>query len=97
MASLIVRRSDRFPVGTSVGLYPGIDRIHGGKPAGSAAESQTVAADGSLTFTGAGTEGMYQLYAEVGGEIRYLQCGNFDFTPPGNLQARLAKRAAEIV
>ena len=73
MATLKVNRSDRFPVGTSVGAYPSQGRKHEGKPAGAVTEAATVAADGSLTYTSLLEGRPYQLYALVEGEHRYVR------------------------
>lgn len=96
MANVVVNRSDRYPVGTSVGAYPESARQFGSKPSGSATETQTVASDGSLTFTTLAAEGEYQLYAEVAGAHRYVRLANDSYTEPGTLQERLAARAVAI-
>lgn len=73
MATLKVNRSDLFPVGTSVGAYlTQRSRQHQSKPVGAAAETKTVAADGSLSFTTLIEGRRYMLWALVEGEHRYL-------------------------
>lgn len=58
MPSAVLKSPDVFPVGTSVGAYAlsgwptgQLPVAPGSAPVGSAVETQTVAADGSLTFT----------------------------------------------
>lgn len=80
--SLVVNRSDRFPVGQSVKAYLAGARHHDGPPAGPAVETQTVAADGSLTFTTLTADVDYVLYALVSGEHRYLNVEESTFTAP---------------
>jgi hypothetical protein len=91
--SLVVNRPDVFPVGISVSAYPAAafhDKIHA---AGTATETQTVANDGSLTFTTLSAEGTFVLYAEVAGKDRYVQCANQSFTaPPTGLIERIKER-----
>lgn len=91
--SLVVNRSDVFPVGTSVSAYPAAnahDRIHA---AGEPIETHAVANDGSLTFTTLSAEGTYVLYAEVAGKDKYIVCANQSFTaPPANLIARIREK-----
>jgi hypothetical protein len=75
MATLTLRRSDLFPVGTSVGAYPYRTgaKVEGSKPAGAPVESQTVSAEGVLTFTGLREALKYVLWAEVSpGVHRYV-------------------------
>jgi hypothetical protein len=77
MPSVIVSRSDLFPVGTTVGIYPGTSRPPDGDgPPGSAViASAAVAAGGSLTVTNAGIlQGVdYVAYAKIGNEHRYVK------------------------
>ncbi len=70
--ALVVNRSDFYPVGTSVGVWPRVARASSGPPAGAAIETAVVAHNGSLTFTGLTAGELYVLYANVGGEDRYL-------------------------
>lgn len=91
--SLVVNRSDIFPVGTSVKAYPASDTHDKVGPSGTATETQTVQNDGSLTFTTLSTEGTFVLWAEVAGKDRYVQCANQSFTaPPTNLVERIKER-----
>lgn len=73
MATVLVNRSDLWPVGTVVGIYPGgSDIADGSAPTGAAVASATVASDGSLTVTDAGLSS-YRVYvaaAQVGGVWR---------------------------
>jgi hypothetical protein len=75
MATANLSRSDTFPVGTSVGIYPGGAWNPGGAPRAQVIASATVDAAGNLSVTNAGilsgTE--YVAYALVNGENRYLK------------------------
>jgi hypothetical protein len=71
MASIVLR-SDRFPVGTSVGLYPVSQKTPGVAPAAAAVQTATVAADGTLTFVGLPDGTPYTTYATVGGVVTYV-------------------------
>jgi len=83
-ASATLNRCDIFPVGTVVAAYRRVGmRAEGGPPQAEAAATATVAADGSLTFTGlddpadAGLGPLghyvpYAAYAEVAGEHRWV-------------------------
>lgn len=89
--SLVVKRSDRFPVGTVVSAFsPPSNKHHEGKPSGVAVAAATVDASGTLTFSVA--EGVYNLWAEVAGVNVNLKAGSEEFAAPGNLKARLAAR-----
>jgi len=72
--SFVVHREDLFPVGTSVAAYLVVGRGEtpgSGAPSGAAAETQTVASDGKLTFTALTDGKSYILYA--GSPDRYLR------------------------
>src|SRR5438552_13145061 len=73
MSTLVVSRSDLYPVGTSVAAYQARGRQHEKRPAGAAIETHTVDAEGNLTFTALPERVQHQLWAEVGGEHRYLR------------------------
>lgn len=74
MASTVTLRSNqRFPVGQSVGAYLETARNDGAAPTGAAVETQTVAADGSLTFTTLTDNARYVAYAQVGGVHTYVR------------------------
>lgn len=75
MANLVLSRSDLFPVGTSVGAYPAgaAPPSHDGPPAGAALESQTVASNGTATFTTLSNDTAYVFAATVGGASRKVQ------------------------
>ncbi|HEY4451028.1 MAG TPA: hypothetical protein VGN13_05490 [Solirubrobacteraceae bacterium] len=89
--SLVVRRSDRFPVGTSVKAFAGVTVRHDGRPGGTAASEATVAADGSLTFSTLTPGALYTLYAEVGGKpVNMLAAASASFPALGTLQERIA-------
>lgn len=91
--SLVVNRPDIYPVGISVSAYPAATTHDGARPSGTASETQTVANDGSLTFTTLSAEGTFVLYAEVASKDRYILCANQSFTAPEpNLVARIKAR-----
>jgi hypothetical protein len=94
--AITVNRSDRFPVGTSVGAYPRAAHIVGGHPAGAAVETHVVAADGSCgPFTLLAADQQYVLYALVEGASRYLDVEDSSFTaPPTGLIERIDERRA---
>jgi hypothetical protein len=71
MPTLTISRSDLWPVGTSVGVYPG-DSQTPAAPGAAAITSGTVASDGSLSITNAGILAgtTYVCAAQVGGEWR---------------------------
>lgn len=78
MATVTLRRSDLFPVGTTVGIYPrgsGAPAGYDGPPRAAAIASAIVDAAGLLTVTDvgilAGTD--YNAYAKIGTEHRYAR------------------------
>jgi hypothetical protein len=77
MATVTLRRSDLFPVGTTVALYPATAQRAGAPPTAApvASASAAVDADGLLTITHANVLGYtpYVAYAAVGGEHRYAR------------------------
>lgn len=89
-------RCDRFPVGTTVGLYLANARHIGLHATGSPLEEHVVASDGSCgPFTTLEAGVQYCLYAQVGEAHRYLSISDEGFTDPGTLAARIqAKREA---
>jgi hypothetical protein len=79
MAGTTLNRSDLFPVGTQVAAYKRVGIPEGSPRGGAPVATATVAADGSLTFTGleepSWTIGRYvphAAYALVNGEHRWL-------------------------
>lgn len=89
--SLVVKRSDRFPVGTVVSAFaPPLNRHHEGKPSGVALATATVDASGTLTFPL--PEAIYNLWAEVAGANVNLRAGSEEFSQPGTLRERISKR-----
>lgn len=91
--ALTLNRSDRFPVGTSVGAYPRRAHVVGGRPVGAAVETHTVDAAGSLTFTTLTADEPYCLYALVGEANRYLDVADSGFTePPTGLIERIDQK-----
>lgn len=75
MATVTLSRSDLFPVGQSVGIYPGASRCAGGPPTAAVIQSGTVDAAGALSVADAGilAGAGYVAYALVNGEHRYVQ------------------------
>lgn len=92
--TLVVSRSDVFPVGTVVKAYP-LNRVHGGKPAGASTAEATVDAAGKLTLTNL-VEGMYRLWALVSEDNRTISAANAAYTAPGTLKARLKVRREAV-
>lgn len=81
MSSVVLRREDVFPAGTSVGAYPrsawpGVSAPDAAAPSGAATETQTVAGDGSLTFTTLAENTTFYAYALVGGVHRIIAFQN---------------------
>lgn len=73
--SIVLQVAQQFPPGTSVAAYQTTDlpTNKSGAPSGAAVETQTVASDGTLTYTtlAAGTE--FVSYAVVSGRDRYVE------------------------
>lgn len=70
--SLVLTAPSRFPAGTSVAAHirshwPTVPERPAGAPTGAAAESATVQANRTLTFTTLAAGTQYYLYAQVGG------------------------------
>lgn len=89
-----INRSDVYPVGTVVSVYPAAaaKRLSGGKPSGTALTSGTVDAAGQLTFTIPGKTA-YALWAEVAGEHRVIRGGDpTPDAPAPTLRERLKER-----
>lgn len=83
MPTVTLARSDLFPVGTSVGIFPAGAKQVGGPPTAAAIASGTVDAAGNLSVTNAGLLSYtpYVAYAAVGGEHRYAHLrSTLDFT-----------------
>jgi hypothetical protein len=95
--ALVIRRSDVFPIGTTVKAFPlAFERTHQSRPPGTQLASATVAADGSLTFSTL-ANGNYTLWAEVGGVGVQIHAGSEGFTPPApGLLERVRARRAEL-
>lgn len=101
MASVSLARSDLFPVGTVVGIYPAGSAKDGGPPAAAVIATGTVDAAGALSVTNAGILSYtdYVAYALVGGQHRYLRARSTLDTHPGpglTWKARVAARRAAI-
>src|SRR5687768_5903004 len=75
MATVTLRRSDIFPVGTTVGIYPARAQRFGQAPTAAVVASAAVDAAGLLTVTDAGILSYtgYVAYALVGSEHRYAR------------------------
>jgi hypothetical protein len=74
VATVSTTRTDLFPVGTSVGVYPSGSAVPGAGAQGTAIASATVDAAGALSITNAGVvdHTPYVLYASVNGQHRTL-------------------------
>jgi hypothetical protein len=72
VATITINRPDRFPPGTSVGLYLAIQRHDGAPPTGSPIATQTVADDGSLTYVGLSDGLNAFLFSVINGDARFL-------------------------
>jgi hypothetical protein len=78
--------ADKFPVGTTVTVYPLSNWPTGaqppaGAPIGSSATTAVVASAGSLAFTGLTEDTRYVATASVGGTYRYVHFTPTDSTP----------------
>lgn len=77
MATVTLSRSDLFPVGQSVAVYPGTSRPPGadGPPTASFIIGGTVDAAGNLSITSGSilSYTTYLIYAQVNGEHRYAR------------------------
>lgn len=94
--SITIARSDRFPVGTSVAAYAAAGAHQNAKPSGTALETVTVAANGTLTFPGIAAGVPVALYAAVGGVDTALQTGGGGPAPKvGTLAERRRERQLE--
>lgn len=73
MATATIARSDLWPVGTSVGIYPAASKVPGQPPGSPAIASASVDAAGLLTITNAGVLAgtRYVCYAAINGDHRY--------------------------
>lgn len=98
MTAIALKATARFPVGTSVaaytrGAWTGVSTdMPAGAPSGSPAETQTVAADGSLTFSSLVDGTRYFAYANVGGEHRIVA-----FTPNAGTSSSGAAAAGRVL
>jgi hypothetical protein len=87
MSTLVAKpAASKFPVGTSVGLFPTTARNRSdpnlGTPVGAAIASASVAADGSLTFVGVQPGKRYTLFAATFGYADIGAPGLDDNTEP---------------
>lgn len=73
MSTLVTKSGAKFPVGTTVGIYPRMAKSvadpAAGPPVGAAIATAVVAADGSLTFVGVQPGVNYALYAATFGYV----------------------------
>lgn len=93
--AVTVKRSDVFPVGTSVGLFPAAARHNDLKAVGTALASATVDAAGACGPFTPTADLPHVLYAEVAGEHRYVGVADSDFTALGTMRERIeAKQTA---
>jgi hypothetical protein len=87
MATVTLRRSDLFPVGTTVGIYPHGAREVGSPPKSSVLASAAVDAAGLLTVTDPAITSLTPLvaYAQVGGVHTYAMVrSTLDITDTGS-------------
>lgn len=78
MASVTLKSSDTFPVGTAVAAYPVVNWPQEavppvGAPRGASVASGVIAADGSVTLAGLTDDVRYFLAGQVAGVWRYVQ------------------------
>lgn len=91
--SVTIKRSDQFPIGTSVSAFPAAARKFGGKPSGPATETHVVDSLGALgPFTLLVPDTSYVAYAEVEGKHRYVNLEDSSFVEPGTLMQRVKAR-----
>lgn len=94
MSNLVVTDNQRFPVGTVVSAYPQAASHHG-QVFGAAVESQTVQANGSLTFTTLVDGVGYALAATVNGTFVRMRVIKASLSVAGTTwKARVAARRA---
>lgn len=72
MASITLRANTVFPAATVVSVYPRANKILGQAPSGSAVTTGTVAADGTVSFTGLADGTGYTAYALVSAVNVYI-------------------------
>lgn len=97
--TLSISRSDWFPVGTVVKVYPIGARVFAGQPSGPSLSEATVDANGKLAVTVAGKNGGYLLYALVGAAHRNLVVGDptaAGVPETGTLRERRRRRRALV-
>lgn len=94
---LLIRRSDKFPVGTEVGAYPGgmQNRHHEGKPSGEPLATATVDATGALSFPSL-PDGIYCLWASVNGTNANMLAGSQGFALLPSLRKRIIERRIAV-
>jgi hypothetical protein len=84
MSTFVLKSAEKFPVGTSVGVYPQNARNRSepklGPPVGAAIASVAVAADGSLTYVGLQPGVCYAAYAATFGYVEFNVPDRDDFT-----------------
>jgi hypothetical protein len=95
--AVFLKSSERYPVGTTVKAFPWVNAHESAatRPSGTALAEATVAANGSLTFSGLG-DGLYSLFAEVGSDPRTVKIGSGTFPPYRTLRERIASRRVGI-
>lgn len=90
MATHVLRSSDTFPVGTTVGAYPKSNWSQGALPPsgiapGSATTTAVVQSDGTATFTGLTEDVDYFAGASVSGTWRYVRFHTDVLPNPGDI------------
>jgi len=102
MATVTLRRSDTFPVGTTVGIYPAQSWRRGqvpqGPPTAAVIASAAVDAAGLLTVTDANIlqYTSYVAAAQVSGEWRFLMCRSTLDTFDGGVATFTADTASGV-
>ena len=90
---MTIKRSDQFPIGTSVSVFAAGSRKLAGRPSGTAVETHVVDSSGTLgPFTLLTADTSYVAYAEVEGKHPYLSLEDSTFTELGTLQKRIKAR-----
>jgi hypothetical protein len=95
--SVTIQRSDRFPVGTEVKVFPALNKQQDSSPSGVSVTSAVVATDGTLTFSGLAEGAEYVAYAKVGNANRYVGFAESHFVPGESWAEKVAFRKANPV
>lgn len=100
MSTFVLKSAEKFPVGTTVSLYPISARNRSepklGPPVGAAVTTAVVAADGSLTFVGLQPGVGYLAYAATFGYVEFAAPRAIDFTEGDASEFETVSRAEAI-